>query len=72
MDKRKEWREQEERLVSRWIAANARHRSALAEMSCPEPSAAQRSEVEAAIAEVESVRRQIARLKVEFNQGKRY
>jgi hypothetical protein len=72
MDKRKTWREQEDRLVARWVAANERHRKSLHELAGPAPSSEMRSEVQAALAEVESVRRDIARLKVEFNQGKRY
>jgi hypothetical protein len=72
MDKRKAWREQEDRLVARWNAANERHRSALAGLTGPEADVASRTEAAAALAEVESVRRDIARLKVEFNQGKRY
>ena len=72
MDKRKTWREQEERLVARWTAANERHRNALAGLSGAAPSAELKTEAQAALAEVESVRREIARLKVEFNQGRRY
>ncbi len=72
MDKRKTWREQEVRLVARWTAANERHRVALAGLANPEAGAELRSEAAAALAEVESVRREIARLKVEFNQGRRY
>ena len=72
VDKRKTWREQEDRLVARWNAANERHRSALAGLAGAEPSVASRAEAAEALAEVESVRRDIARLKVEFNQGKRY
>jgi len=72
MDKRKTWREQEDRLVARWTAANERHRVALAEMSAPAPSVEMKTEAAAALAEVESLRREIARLKVEFTQGRRY
>jgi hypothetical protein len=72
MDKRSTWREQESRLVARWTAANERHRSALAGLSVPAPSLESKAEAAAAMAEVESLRREIARLKVEFNQGKRY
>jgi hypothetical protein len=72
MDKRKTWREQEDRLVARWNAANERHRVALLEMSNPAPSVEVKTEAAAALAEVESLRREIARLKVEFNQGRRY
>jgi hypothetical protein len=72
MDKRKTWREQEERLVARWTAANERHRVALTELSSPAAGAEVKTEAAAALAEVESLRREIARLKVEFNQGRRY
>src|SRR6185369_5952234 len=72
MDKRKTWREQEERLVARWTAANERHRMALSGLSSPEAGAEVKTEAAAALAEVESLRREIARLKVEFNQGRRY
>ncbi len=72
MDKRKTWREQETRLVARWTAANERHRAALAGLADPAANDASRSEAAAAAAEVDAVRREIARLKVEFNQGRRY
>jgi len=72
MDIRKTWREQEESLVARWNAANERHRAALAGLAGPAPSVELRLEAAAALASVESLRREIARLKVEFNQGKRY
>ena len=64
MDKRNTWRAQEQLLVERWNAVNERYRAALAEN--------QATEVAAAYAEVETVRRQVARLKVEFSTGKRY
>jgi hypothetical protein len=72
MDKRNTWREQESRLVARWTAANERHRSALAGLETGGSSHEAKAEAAAAIAEVESLRREIARMKVEFNQGKRY
>jgi len=72
MDKRKAWREQEEQLMARWTAANERHRAALAGLGCTAPSAEQESEAAAALAQVASLRREIARLKVEFSQGRRY
>jgi hypothetical protein len=72
MDKRNTWREQESRLVARWTAANERHRSALAGLADQAASVEVKAEAAAAMAEVESLRREIARLKVEFNQGKRY
>lgn len=64
MDKRKNWRDQEEQLVARWNAANERFRAAHAEKLS--------DEVAAASAELETLRRQIARFKSEFNTGKRY
>jgi hypothetical protein len=72
MDKRKTWREQEEKLVARWTAANERHRLALTGLTSPAAGVEVRTEAAAALAEVESLRREIARLKVEFNQGRRY
>jgi hypothetical protein len=64
MDKRLNWREQEQQLVARWNAANERYRAAHA--------GNQAGEAEAARAELELLRRQVARLKVEFTSGKRY
>jgi len=64
MDKRKNWRDQEEQLVARWNAANERFRAAHAEKHS--------GEVAAASAELETLRRQIARFKSEFNTGIRY
>jgi hypothetical protein len=72
MDKRKTWREQEQSLVARWTAATERHDAALAGLAGPAPSLELKSEAAAASAAVESLRREIARLKVEFNQGRRY
>ena len=79
MDKRKVWREQEQQLVERWNAATERHRDVHAEISrlqpSPDgngPSAELLLKAEAARAELEALRRQVARLKVEFNSGKRY
>jgi hypothetical protein len=73
MDKRKRWREEEQRLVERWNAAALRYREVQAEASIPgaDPEAL-RLKVQTAQAEVEAVRREVARLKVEFNSGKRY
>jgi hypothetical protein len=64
MDKRKTWRDQEQDLVQRWNAANERFRAAHAG-NLP-------AEVDAARAELETLRRQVARLKSEFSTGKRY
>ena len=79
MDKRKAWREQEERLVARWNAAAERYRIVQAEIARQQPSAGDDGpgaalllEAQAAQAEIEAVRRQVARLKVEFTSGKRY
>ena len=79
MDKRKVWREQEQRLVERWNAAAARQRDAHAEMARQQPgdgngtpSSELQLKVEAANAELEALRREVARLKVEFTSGKRY
>ncbi|MGH8693591.1 MAG: hypothetical protein ACREVM_05100 [Burkholderiales bacterium] len=64
MDRRKTWRDQEQQLVARWNAANERFRAAHAGKLS--------DEVAAATAELETLRRQIARFKSEFNTGKRY
>ena len=64
MDKKKTWRDQEQQLVERWTAANERYRVAHAGNVA--------AEVQAAQAELELLRRQVARLKSEFNTGKRY
>jgi len=64
MDKRTNWREQEQQLIDRWNAANERYRAAHA--------GNQVAEADAARAELELLRRQVARLKVEFTSGKRY
>ena len=76
MDKRKVWREQEQQLVERWNAAAARQQDVnaeiLREQAASGPSAELLLKAEAARAEVEALRKQVARLKVEFNSGKRY
>ena len=64
MDKKKKWRDQEQALMERWTAANERFRLAHAGNVV--------AEVQAAQAELELLRRQVARLKSEFNTGKRY
>ena len=79
MDKRKIWREQEQQLVERWNAAAGRFRDAQAALSSPTPengdSAPDEEKVlkaKAARAELEAVRKQVARMKAEFSAGKRY
>jgi hypothetical protein len=64
MDLKKKWRDQEQALMARWTAANERFRLAHAGKI--------EAEVQAAQAELELLRRQVARLKSEFNTGKRY
>lgn len=79
MDKRRTWREQEQQLVERWNAASERHREALAELTrqrLPQVGGAPSEECvrteETARVELEAMRKQVARMKVEFSTGKRY
>ena len=71
MDPRKKWREEEQRLVERWNAAATRYRDIQVALQAGGDGEL-RLQAEAARAEIEAVRRKIARLKVEFNSGKRY
>jgi hypothetical protein len=71
------WRQQEKELVARWEAATERHRQAHLEFATATqvagvPDAALVAKVEAANAELQTVRRQVARLKRDFLTGKRY
>lgn len=79
MDKRRTWREQEEQLVQRWNAATQRYSEAQAELTrqrlpqgdgVPTPECVRTEE--AARIELEMMRKQVARMKVEFSTGKRY
>lgn len=79
MDKRRSWREQEQQLVERWNAATERCREAEAEVArqtLPEgngtPSAECVRSAESARVALEAMRKQVARMKVEFSTGKRY
>jgi len=75
MDKRKTWRTQEQELVARWNSAVARHQEVMREIAMTggdATSAALVLKADSARAEMDAVRRQVARLKVEFNSGKRY
>jgi molecular chaperone GrpE (heat shock protein) len=79
MDKRRVWREQEQQLVERWNAAAERFRTAQAELSSQPsadgtetPAEDHALKVAAARAELEAVRKQVARMKAEFSNGKRY
>ena len=72
-DKRRTWREQEQRLVERWNAAALRYQEVQAEVTASaEVSAELRQREQAARDEIDAVRRAVARLKVEFNAGRRY
>ncbi|MDH4094710.1 MAG: hypothetical protein OEV81_07970 [Betaproteobacteria bacterium] len=68
------WRIQEQELVERWRAANERLRVAHAGLAggAGAPDEALQREADAARTEIESLRRQVARLKREFLSGKRY
>jgi hypothetical protein len=79
MDKRRSWREQEQQLVERWNAATERCREAEAEVArqrLPQGDGAPSEEcvrnAEAARVALEAMRKQVARMKVEFSTGKRY
>jgi hypothetical protein len=76
-DKRKAWREQEQQLVERWRMAEERYRDARAGTAGLPPGndvpAGQNvQKADAARAELEVMRKQIARIKAEFSAGKRY
>ena len=70
------WRSQEKALVERWNAAVERHRAAHAALAAQAnggaPDEALVQQAEASRAEIESLRRQVARLKREFLTGNRY
>ena len=75
MDKRSKWREQEAKLVARWNAAVAAHQAVMAEIALAGGEATSPALVNKAgeaRAEMDAVRRQVARLKVEYTSGKRY
>lgn len=79
MDKRRTWREQEQQLVERWNAASERCRETEAEVArqkLPQgegvPSDECMRSLEAAKSALEIMRKQVARMKVEFSTGKRY
>jgi hypothetical protein len=68
------WRLQEQDLVERWNAAEARHRAAHTALAraAADPDGALAREASKAGAEIEALRRQVARLKREFISGKRF
>ena len=79
MDKRRSWREQEQQLVERWNAATEHCReadAAVLRQRMPQgagtPSAECLRSAEAARSALEVMRKQVARMKVEFSTGKRY
>jgi hypothetical protein len=77
MDKRKEWREQEQALIVRWNAAATRQLALQTEITRQSgaggtPDAGLLLEAERSRSEMETVRRQVARMKVQFYTGKRY
>lgn len=69
MDKRKAWREQEQQLIEMWNSAARRYREI---MSLGGADAEITSKAAAVRAEIEALRKKVARLKSEFNSGKRY
>lgn len=77
MDKRRAWREQEQDLVGRWNSAVERDRAAQLELSRQAElgesvSAELQKRAASARADMEAVRREVARMKVQFYSGKRY
>ena len=79
MDQRRAWREQEQNLVERWNEATERCRAADAEVKRQRqpqgdgvPSDECVRSAEAANLALEIMRKQVARMKVEFSTGKRY
>jgi hypothetical protein len=74
VDKRKTWREQEQALVARWNDAAERRRLLHEELSRQPDGAGDELKLkeQAVRAEIEGLRREVARLKVQFNSGKRY
>ncbi len=78
MKNRAAWRQQEQQLVERWGAAMLRYRQIHEELSARRsaPGGGTDEELErraqAAVAEIEALRRQVARLKRQFLSGERY
>jgi hypothetical protein len=77
--RRAAWRKQEEELVARWTDAAERHRQIHQELSAREltqgaapPDNDLSVRAQAVIAEIEGLRRQLARLKRQFLSGERY
>lgn len=80
MHKQTVWRQQEQQLVERWNAAMERYRLIREELHARPPApagaAAVQDELElkaqGAMAEIETLRRQVARLKRAYLSGERY
>jgi hypothetical protein len=77
MDKRKAWRAQEQALIERWNATATRQRDLQAEIARQSDAGAAPSpqlllDAERSRSEMETVRREVARMKVQFSTGKRY
>jgi hypothetical protein len=69
LDKRKAWREQEQQLIEKWNSAAQRYRDIMSRGGSSEEAVTQAAAVRA---EIEALRKTVARLKSEFNSGKRY
>jgi len=79
VDKRKAWREQEQQLVEKWNSAAQRYRDIMTQIARDNPFAAaggpseeMMTQAAAVRAEIDALRKKVARLKAEFNSGKRY
>jgi hypothetical protein len=77
MDKRKAWREQEQDLIERWNTAAARQQALQVEITRQTgdggaADAVLLQDAERSRTEMEAVRREVARMKVQFYTGKRY
>jgi hypothetical protein len=77
--KRTAWRKQEEQLVAHWNEATERHRQIHQELSARQltqgaatPDEDLSLKARAVIAEIEGLRRQLARLKRQYLSGERY
>lgn len=79
MQKHSLWRQQEQQLLERWAAATERHRVAHEALTASRPAQGDGApdgelalKAQAARAEIESLRRDVARLKRKFLSGDRY
>ncbi|MFL6572448.1 MAG: hypothetical protein ACJ8G4_11885 [Burkholderiales bacterium] len=77
MDKRKTWRAQEQALIERWNATATRQRDLEAEIARQRdaggaPSPELLLDAERSRSAMDTVRREVARMKVQFSTGKRY